>query len=190
MKAVNHTSPPRIFSAILSMAIMTSTLAAGCSSGQRAISYKQSFTSAVASREAPRSPVKIDRYAAYTAYFRLERPVKSIRIGITAEYIADIAGTRKPRKTYFIIEKMIDTAHFKNKNVKDIFTELGRNFETDWTRTREIEVNSVNNNLFRSLDEKSVYRIRYTAFLNEDLDFIIKVEADCGVTFVNEPGLK
>ena len=187
MAPAEHTSPSRIITAILALAVTAPVIGAGCSAAQRVKSYKQSFTAVVASRTAPRSPVKIDQHPAYAVYFRLDRAVRSIRVGITAEYIADIAGTRKQRKVYFVIEKMIDTSQFKNREIKYIFSDLGRNFDTDWTRVREIELASVKNDLFRSLDGNSMYRIRYTTFSNEDFDFTIKIEADCGVAFVDEP---
>ncbi len=159
----------------------------GCTANLREKSYRNTAVSAVPLEKAVRTNDRIDRYATYVSYFRLGKDVESMRVGVTAEYVADIMGTKKTRTSYFVVEKIIDMSRLKNKNLTRLHSELGRNFNSDWNRDLEITLASNKSEPFKSLDAVSLYRVRYTAFAEENFTFTVTIQADCAVTFVEEP---
>ncbi|MBN2077933.1 MAG: hypothetical protein JW838_03150 [Spirochaetes bacterium] len=125
----------------------------------------------------------IDGYAAHVVYFRLEKPVAAMTVGISAEYVADITGKKKYKKAYFIVEKIINLPAAGANKARRIYMEIGKNFDTDWNREKEITIKSLKTEPFRTLDADSLYRIRYTAFSRDPFDYAITIDADSPVTF-------
>ncbi|MBN2158312.1 MAG: hypothetical protein JW807_02875 [Spirochaetes bacterium] len=188
MLTTEHRGPAEhnAFSLLLAAAL-SATLTSGCVSIQKERSFKQSSVTTVSIENAVPCRDMIDRYTTYMVYFRLEKPVDALSVSVTAEYVADITGAKKSRKTYFIVEKIVDMSRFKNRNLKDLHAEIGRNYDADWNRGKELTLISNDTEPFKSLDADSTYRIRFTAFALENFEFTITVNADCAVTFANAP---
>jgi hypothetical protein len=161
--------------------------AIGCSANLKNKSYRTTVVAAVPGAPAARTNDRIDKYATYASFFRLGKNVDSITISVTAENVADILGTKKTRKAYFIVEKVIDMTRLKNPNLKHLHAELGRNYNNDWNREMEITLVSTGDEPFKTLDAGSLYRVRYTTFADENFTFIVTIKADCAVTFVEAP---
>ena len=160
----------------------------GCTANLKERSYRNTVVSAVPLEKAVRTNDRIDRYLTYAAYFRLAKDVERFKIGVTAEYVADIMGTKKKRTTYFIVEKVIDMSRMKNKNLTRLHAELGRNYNSDWSRgDTDITIVSSKSEPFKNLDAGSLYRVRYTAFAAENFTFTVTIQADCAVTLEDEP---
>src|SRR4030042_877526 len=157
----------------------------GCATGQRPRAFKESHAKTLSRAEAPRSFELIDNYETFVIHFRLAKDAPALSVGISAEYVADITGAKKTRKTYFIVEKIIDMSQFKNANLKYLYAELGRNFDAEWNREREITLVSNKIEPFKNLDAGSTYRTRYTTFSNANFEYIITINPDCGVTFID-----
>jgi hypothetical protein len=161
------------------------SLMSGCATGPQPRRYKYSGVKTITGSEAVRTNDQIDRYATLATYFKLGKAVDEISIGITAEYVADITGAKKIKKTYFIVEKIVVMSNYKIKNLKYLFAEIGRNYDADWNREKEITLASNKTVPFKALDEKSIYRIRFTTFSTENTNFVITIGADCEVTFMD-----
>ena len=166
--------------------LLLASLMSGCATGPQIRRYKYSSVKSIIGSEAVRTNDQIDRYATLATYFKLGKAVDEISIGITAEYVADITGAKKIKKTYFIVEKIVDMTNYKIRNLKYLYAEIGRNYDADWNREKEITLASNKTVPFKALDEKSIYRIRFTTFSTEDTDFVITIGADCEVTFMDD----
>ncbi len=176
---------------IIALAGLPALFASGCATtGQKnqekERKYKQSSVKAFSSIAATKSVDMIDRHATSMLFFKLDKSVDALSIGITAEYTADIMGTKKTKKAYFIIEKTIDMSHFKLAKNKIHYAEIGRNFDADWNREKEITLVSNKTVPFKDLDGSSLYRIRFTIFSPETVDYTIRINADCAVTFMDD----
>jgi len=127
----------------------------------------------------------IDRYETYQVFFTLEKAVPAISVSVSADYVADIFGTKKSRRTYFIVEKRVAIPR-RGGAANAVFVELGRNFDADWNREKDILIASDATRPFHSLNPSDLYRVRFTAFAREPFEFTITVKADCGVAFVEK----
>ena len=161
------------------------SLMSGCATGPQPRRYKYSGVKSITGSKAFRTNDQIDRYATLATYFKLGKAVDEISIGITAEYVADITGVRKIKKTYFIVEKIVVMSNYKIRNLKYLYAEIGRNYDADWNREKEITLASNKTVPFKALDEKSIYRIRFTTFSTENTGIVITIGADCEVTFMD-----
>lgn len=176
-----QTSTSRILCSLLAAAVATGCVTAG-SRREYQISAKKSFSSA----EIRHAGDPIDRYPAFAQHFRLEKEIEAMTVGISAEYVADITGAKKTKKTYFIVEKRIDMSRFASITRKDLYAEIGRNFDAEWNREKELTLISDTSDFFKKLDAEAIYRIRFTTFSPDPVDFTITIEADCGITFIEE----
>jgi hypothetical protein len=167
-------------------ALLAAVLAAGCATGQKERKYKNRTIKKYSSAEAKRTDELIDRYATYVCFFKLDKDADAVSIGITADYVADITGAKKIKKTYFIVDKLIDMSRFTNKKMRQLYAEIGRNFDADWNREKELTLVSSRTEFFKKLDGTSAYRIRFTTFSMEPCDFTITISTDCGVTFTDD----
>jgi hypothetical protein len=164
---------------------MIATLLSACATGSLAQKYRHSGVKFIRGGEAIQTNDTIDRYATMVAYFRLGNPVDEISVSITAEYVADITGAKKIKKTYFIVEKIVNMSKYKYRDMKYLYAEIGRNFDADWNREKDLVLLSDKTVPFKALDEKSIYRIRYTTFSTEETDYTITIGANCEVTFID-----
>ena len=159
----------------------------GCTENIKNKTYRHSEVSTVSAGQGVRTNDRIEKNATYVSYFRLARDVDMINVSVMVEYVTDILGTKKTRKVYFIVEKVIDLAKLKNPRLTSLHTELGRNFDNNWNRDENITLVSNRELPFKTLDAGSLYRVRYTTFAEENYSFIVTVKADCDVTFVEAP---
>jgi len=176
---------------IVALAGLPALAGSGCASAyttadKKSRAFKQSSVKTLSSIEAVKSADPIDRYPASMIFFKLDKNAEALSVNITAEYTADVTGTRKTKKTYFILEKIIDMSNLKNRKDKYFYAEIGRNFDPDWNRQKEIILVSSSSEPFKNLDGNSLYRIRFTTFSTTNVDFTITINADCGVTYLDE----
>ncbi len=172
---------------IIALAGLPALFSSGCAAtGQKKErKYRQSSVKIFSGVEAAKSAEPIDRHPASMIYFKLDTSVTALSISITAEYTSDIMGTKKIRKTYFVVEKAVDISHIRMAKNRIHYAELGRNFDADWNREKEITLVSDRTAPFRELDGSSVYRIRFTTFSPENVDYTVRINADCPVTFMD-----
>lgn len=157
----------------------------GCAGGMKRPSYRHHGVRNIPVGTTVRGDA-IDGYDAYVVHFRLEKAVESMTVGISAEYVADITGKKKYKKAYFIVEKIVELGAAGGKQARRINVEIGRNFDADWNREKDVIIRSLKTEPFRILDADSLYRIRYTPFSRDPFDYTITVDADSPVTFVDD----
>ncbi len=167
-------------------ALLAAAVTVGCATAHTRREYKNKSEKSYPSGEAMSADDPIDRYAAFAQHFKLEKDAETITVGITAEYVADITGAKKTKKTYFIVEKLIDMSRFANSPRKQMYAEIGRNYDADWNREKELTLTSSKSDHFRKLDAASTYRIRYTTFSGDPVDFTITIQADCAITYIDK----
>ena len=155
--------PGRLLAFALSASLIL-PLMPGCATGGGPGSYRHRAVKPVPPGSDRRAGAAIDGYEAFVVYFRLEKPVKAITVGISAEYVADITGKKKFKKTYFIVEKIVVIPRGEGKDARRLYPELGRNYDADWNRENDITIPSRKAEPFKALDTAHTYRIRYTAF--------------------------
>jgi hypothetical protein len=149
-----------------------------CKTSQEYI-YKFNLTEKGDSKDIIASKEKIDGTNAYETYFKLDKAVKCLKISISATAFADSFGKKQVvLKTYFTLEKALNIVNFKAGKDKYLFSELGRNFDQQWDRSRDITVCSSDEDPIKKLDSKSVYRIRFTPFTGENFSYQIKISSD------------
>ncbi len=157
----------------------------GCAGGMKRPSYRHQGVKNIPVGTAVRGEA-IDGYEAHVVHFRLEKAVEAMTVGISAEYVADITGKKKYKKAYFIVEKIVELGAAGGKQARRINVEIGRNFDADWNREKDVTIRSLKTEPFRTLDADSLYRIRYTPFSRDPFDYTITVDADSPVTFVDD----
>jgi hypothetical protein len=154
-----------------------------CKTGQEYV-YKYNLSEKGDSKDIVISKEKIDGTNAFEAYFRLEKPVKCLKISISATSFADSFGKKQVvLKTYFTVEKALNITNFKAGKDKYMFSEMGKNFDQQWDRSRDITVCSSEDDPIKKFDSKSVYRIRFTPFTNDNFTYQIKISCDEKVIF-------
>jgi len=167
-------------------AVVLITLVAWASCTSPHISLERLRSAAITIRSSAAITAEpIDRYETYQVFFTLEKAVPAISVSVSADYVSDIFGTKKSRRTYFIVEKRV-TIPRRGGAANAIFVELGRNFDADWNREKDILIASDPTRPFHSLNPSDLYRVRFTAFAREPFEFTITVKADCGVAFVEK----
>jgi hypothetical protein len=147
--------------------------------------YKFNFVEKGESKELLTSKEKIDGTNAYETYFTLEKPVNCIKISISATAFADDFGKKQVvLKTYFTVEKVVNIKNFKFGKEKYTFSEMGKNFDQQWDRSRDITVCSSEDDPIKKFDAKSVYRIRFTPFTGDKFSYQIKISSDVKALFL------
>lgn len=130
----------------------------------------------------------IDREKTAEIFFRLEKPVDRIHVAVKAvEKMDDFNDELAPCKTFFIVEKAIDVTRFQSSGTARVYTELARNYTTSWEREQEIDVLSIPDDPILTLEEKSLYRIRFTVFTAGSCTFDVSISSDCQVIFLDSP---
>ena len=147
------------------------------------------------------SSEKIDKGITYELFFTLEKGVKCLTVDIKAVYIP---GTfpleRIPKKTYFIVEKIISTeilfncksqftncfilnnlscfnfcAMFYNFNTRNYtYTQLARNFNNDWETFNPVQICGLEGDPLSGIDPSN-YRIRFTVFESQPVIFMATI---------------
>ena len=89
-------------------------------------------------------------------------------------------------KIFFLVEKAIDISRFMNANGKKfVLSEIGRNFDYNWKRKKEIIICSSRVDPIKKFD-KAIYRIRFTTFREEDFHFMIKIHSKDKINFLEK----
>lgn len=131
------------------------------------------------------SKAKIDKGRTYEIPFTIEKQEKCLNISITSIIFDTVFNKEEIVKTYFIVEKAIDISHYKNINSKKFaLSEIGRNFNNNWEIKKEIVICSSDNDPIKKIN-KSLYRIRFTIFRQEDFRFKIKILSMNKIHFLN-----
>jgi len=136
------------------------------------------------------SDEKIDGSPTYEVSFTLEKPADCMTIEIDSAYLQKTFPVQKiPKNTFFIIEKKLKLANYKLKS-DNTFTPIGRNFNNDWELYSPVKICSNVNDPLSTINV-SDYRIRFSAFEQAELYYIITITCESKVIFFeNRPAGK
>ena len=165
------------------LVIITVLTLFSCSGAEKKSNYQgERFSFSDWTSALNKSADQIDRSTTYEIFFSLEKNVKCITINIEAVYIAEtFPAERIPQKTYFIVEKIINTEKYKSK--KNItYTPLARNFNDEWDTFYPVQICGLEGDPLSSIDA-SDYRIRFTVFDSRPLIFMATVYSDEKISF-------
>jgi hypothetical protein len=130
----------------------------------------------------------IDTEKTYEIYFRLQKPVDCIKLNITAKYIPDrFSGKKEHILTFFVLDQLIDIRRFRGPQKKYESSEIGRNFDSNWNRMRDLVICTKPEHPLLKLDEKRVYRLRFTTFRKMNFEYRIDLHADSKIIFIEKP---
>jgi hypothetical protein len=130
----------------------------------------------------------IDTEKAYEIYFRLKKPVDCIKLNIIAKYIPDrFSGKKEHILTFFVLDQLIDISRFNDPRKKYETSEIGRNFDSAWNRRRDLEICTGTGYPLLKLDDKTIYRLRFTTFRKVVFLYRIDIHADTKVIFIKKP---
>lgn len=117
---------------------------------------------------------KIDKGITYELFFYLEKGVKCLTIDINAIYIPETFPTEGiPKKTYFIVEKIIDIEKYKSEK-NYAYTQLAQNFNKEWETFNPVQVCGLENDPLSGIDSSN-YRIRFTTFESQPVIFMATI---------------
>jgi hypothetical protein len=160
-------------------------LSGGCATSKKPREYKTVVSQKITDSEARPSADPIDKYRSYEIFFRLDKKVDTVKVSVTAQRsVVPYSRQKKSVNVFFLVEKMVDLSKFRRTKRKYIFSEMGRNYDEQWTVSREITIESRIDDPLINLDKTSLYRIRYTAFYQDPHEFNIAVHADCKITLL------
>lgn len=128
---------------------------------------------------------RIDNYPTYQVLFTLDKPADCFSIEIDSVYLQKSFPVQKiPARTYFIVEKKLKLPA-SGKKEEIIYTQLGRNFNSDWDVFSPVKVCSSANDPLSKLDI-SEYRIRFTTFEKKLAWYVITVTCKSKIIFSGE----
>lgn len=131
----------------------------------------------------------IDTGKTYEVFFRLREREECIKIVVSSFTIDDIQENEVGIKTFFIVEKAVDMSRFRNMEKKELYLEIGRNYDTAWERERDVLICSSGSDPIRQLG-KGLYRIRFTTFYEEGFDYEVDIFSENRVEIKEKPGLQ
>jgi hypothetical protein len=102
---------------------------------------------------------------------------------MSASYLPyKFAKQEKASTVYFIVERMIGISSFR-KNEKSVYSVMGRNFDNEWAKNKEIKICDSGKDPLLKVDKSSLYRLKFTAFRSEATGFRIKIYGDVRVSY-------
>lgn len=132
------------------------------------------------------SKEKIDKEDTYEVYFTIKNREMCIKIGMSSKIYDSITRNGKIVKTFFIVEKVVDISQFNDRRgEKIVFSELGRNFDHNWEREKDITICSSKVDPIKRLD-KNIYRIRFTTFMKKEFNFEVSLFSKNKIDFYKE----
>ncbi len=170
------------------LVVLISLHTAGCGSTGGVRVYKHLSRLSGESVKLEYAADDIDTEKAYEVYFRLEKPVDCIKLNIVSKYIPDrFSGKKEHILTFFVLDRLIDLSRFGSHREKYEASEMGRNFDSAWNRRRDLVICTGPEYPLLKLDEKRVYRLRFTTFRKVNFEYRIDIHADARVIFIEKP---
>jgi len=155
----------------------------GCTRMNTKGTYSSEQTSTGTVSEKIKSPDSIDRAITYEIYFRPEKPLRCMMIGLTAAYNDQgLSGKSKPLRIFFMVDRLIDVTRYGKTENRFVHTEMAKNYNNDWEQTKEITLCSRDNDPMMQIENNSRYRVRFTSFTSEKFDYILTFKSDVKIT--------
>ena len=151
----------------------------GCSSPLMKKDSNQLYTLTIESNTLTKSKDRIDNTPTYEIYFQLSGITRCIEISI----IATNTNNKRVRCGY-ILEAEIDISRFPKKPLQPIYTQLAKNFDSDWRFQSNIFFCSNEADPLKRLNPGN-YRLRITAFSDKKHTFTIQIKSSASIKFKN-----
>jgi hypothetical protein len=119
---------------------------------------------------------KIDKWKTFELFFTLDNPEDCIKINIISEIFDEISNKKIFLKTYFTVEKAVDVSKFSKENAV-LYSEMGRNFDYNWTAKQDLEICSSDSDPIKKLNKSGKYRIRFTIFKDINFKYNININS-------------
>ena len=133
------------------------------------------------------SPESIDGAKTHEIFFHLTEKVPCLEVETSATYYPHpFAKKKKIARTFFIIEKRIDTTPFIGKK-RVLYSPMGKNFDQRWRRWQTITLCTSRERPLLHFDSDSTYRMRITTFQAREVDFTITIRGEAPVEFHRDP---
>lgn len=146
-------------------------------SGGKSVVYKWNNALSFQSENMPISAEKIDKFETRILYFTISSKEVCVVLGIEGSVISGtILGGTKSVPVYCVIERNVGS------DLKPEFTEIARNFNSDWESRQNLQICSQDDLPLLRL-EHGLYRIRSTVFLKEAYSLKISLQAQNPVLF-------
>lgn len=126
----------------------------------------------------PDSQQRIENNLTKFVYFKLSREIDDFSVTVN---LIDIKNDKNQITPYFIIEKEINVEKY-NPAEKNVYTEIGRNFDIYWNKQPKEKISSIKNDPLLGLTPGN-YRIRFTKFEDTEYYIDINISADVPVEF-------
>lgn len=161
--------------------ILSLSIATGCASS-REMAFLHSEKISLDSNDLAKS-IPLDRFDTREIYLILDKPETCIRIDAQG-YIPkeSIAGGEHQLSLYWILERQLPG---KDKSFQ--YTEISRNFDSDWKASTSTTFCSRENMPIERL-VPGTYRLRMTLFRKENCRFSLTVYSNVTVTIKKSPG--
>jgi len=123
---------------------------------------------------------KIDKSNTYEIKFTLNNTEDCIKIKVSSYKTDEILNEKITLNTFFTVEKILDISNFNDPGSKITYSELDSNYDNNWKTKPEIIICSVNNPIKR-LNKDDKFRIRFTAFQENNFSYEIIIQSDYGI---------
>ncbi|MCX7677891.1 MAG: hypothetical protein N2316_01600 [Spirochaetes bacterium] len=146
-----------------------------CTSYEQTANYRHISYFEGNSSRSEKSDQKIANSPTWQIFFSMLKPEKCIKIVFTSKTeIETLKGTIVNEIiSYFIVEKLIDISRY-NFDKKNIFYEIGKNFDLRWNTSQIAIICTDDNDPLKKL-EPGLYRIRFTGFKSSDFNYRIEI---------------
>ncbi len=180
-----QTSPFQKNAALAGMLIVLCAFP-GCATTPKTPAYRLTGALSGITGRAIESTQSINREKTYRIFFALSQPENCIRLKvISRRAVNENIYVEQPIFVYFIIERAVDIRHFGLKKEPFVFSEIGRNYDSNWNRRGDIEICSDAEDPIRKL-APGVYRIRFSVLEDTAVNFTFTVFTNNGdVAFPN-----
>lgn len=144
-------------------------------------SNAKTYTFTAHSSQLPKSRERIDQSTTYELYFTIFENVRCIELSVTAQ---DKNGKRV--RSAYVLELLIDLSRFPKQPAQPIYTEIAKNFDSNWRFQNKITMCSDMKDPLRRLST-GTYRLRITPFSNNFYNFTVDINSPVPIEFSYAP---
>ncbi len=151
---------------------------ASCASTGAGGDYRHKTSYEGQSISAEQSDQKIAGDSTWQLFITLKKPEKCVKIVFSSKVNVETLKTPVTSEinTYFIIEKIVDISRY-NIDKKNIFYEIGRNFDLRWNVSPLVVICADDADPLKKLDA-GLYRIRFTGLKSTNFHFRVEIYSE------------
>lgn len=152
----------------------------GCATAVERPAYLNNVVYSVTSGRDLETPQRIGNAKTYSITLTLVRPEKCVEVSVRGKRIArEYSYTDQSVRVFFLVERQIDLSTFERAVQRQVYGEIGRNYDENWGLLEKIEVCTSPEDPLKKLDP-GLYRIRFAVFEQADIMFTVNVLSNAG----------